>query len=204
MEVSSLEDAVLGFPRRSGNRFGGWHKPTCMVKSSRKGDGVSILSLSHHLSGCQVILTWKLGSIWHHTRSCWFSRKVMRGNSPQHSQGQVWVMASYSWGQSLTDHLSVWLQAGYNPDCTTQPVAAILSPRGVWMGRSFAIKVCAERRAGPRGWEGKCRNKGCSSEKETESSRWSFPLTLHLNTQIFWKTSSEKLKWAWNVKPFNW
>lgn len=147
---------MLGFPRRSGTRFRGWHKPTCVVKSSRKGDAVSILSLFHHLSGCQVILTWKLQSVWHHTHSCWFSRKVMTGNSLQHSQGQVWVTASYSWGQSLTDHLSGWLQAGCNPDCVTQSVATILSPWGVWMGRSFEGKVCAfpsEKRAGPRGWE---------------------------------------------------
>lgn len=52
---------MLGFPRRSGTRFRGRHKPTCMVKSSRKGDGVSILILSHRLSACQIILTWKLG-----------------------------------------------------------------------------------------------------------------------------------------------
>lgn len=156
--LGGCRHVMQGFPRRSGTRFRRWHKPTCIhvVKSSRKGDGVSILSLAHHLSGCQVILTWKLGSVWHHTHSCWFSRKVMRGNAPQHSQGQVWVMASYSWGQSLTDHLAGWLQAGCNPDpvCGNHPV-----PLGVWMGRSFAVKVCGEMRAGPRGWEGRQRNK---------------------------------------------
>lgn len=47
---------------------------------------------------------------------------------------------------------SGWLQAGCNPD----PICGtfILSPRGIWMGRSFAIKVCAEMRAGLRRWEG--------------------------------------------------
>lgn len=155
--LEGCRHVMLGFPRRSGTRFRRWHKHTCMVKSSGKGDGVSILSLSHPLSGCQVILTWKLGSVWHHTRSCWFSRKAVRGNCLQHSQGQVWVMASYSWGQSLTGHLAGWLRAGCNPEpaCGNHPVP----PWGM-DGKNLCNKGLCRDESRPKRVRGKVQEQG--------------------------------------------